>query len=196
MAIPFHKRINSIETVHSSIRNDPQVFRWFIKFVSHPAVRARLKDSPEDQKHYVLLKKITACQTVIYILWMLLTAVIFLTKQGIWLMLGLPLLLRMHKLSTQQKTNVADLSCSILKADHDTKTLYQICEYYGKSLSTATLVDIITKQDDILRRTIIYVCVLTCLIYPIGFWNDWIILSTFILARALINTPLVFDRLK
>lgn len=201
MAIPFHKRINSIETVHSSIRHDPQVYRWFIKFVSHPSIRARLKSSHEDQERYALLKKITTCQTGIYILLMLLIIVIFLTRQFIWLALSIPILLRMHKLTTAQKKNIAEISCSLLKMDSESlnlesKTLYQICEHYGRILSTSSLVDIITKQDDILRKTIIYTCVVTCLIYPIGFWNDWIILASFILARAVINTPLVFDRLK
>ena len=107
----------------------------------------------------------------------------------------------MYKLSTQHKENVAEISCSLLRMDREaikleSQTLYQICEYYGKMLSISTLVDIITKQDDILRKTLIYTCVLTCFIYPLDFWNDWVIVAAFFVVQAAINTPLVFDRLK
>jgi len=201
MAIPFHKAINSIESIHSTIRNDPHAYRWFLKFISHASIKAQLKDSHEDQKRYAILKKITAYRTGIYILLLILFAIIFFTRQKILYIFGIPILLGIHKLSTQHKENVAEISCSLLRIDHETiklesQTLYQICEYYGKMLSIATLVDIIAKQDDILRKTLIYTCVLTCLIYPLDFWNDWVIVASFFLVQAAINTPLVFDRLK
>ena len=202
MAIPFHKAINSIESIHSSIRTDRQVYRWFLKFISHPSIKARLRDSQEDQKYYTVLKKITAYKIGIYILEAFLLAIIFITKQNILFLLGIPVLWVMYKLSTKHKENVAAISCSLLKMDREaikleSQTLYQICEYYGKLLSIPTLVDIITKQDDILRKTLIYTCVLTCFIYPGDFLNDWVILfGSFFLVQAAINTPLVFDRLK
>jgi hypothetical protein len=201
MAIPFHKAINSIESIHSTIRNDRHAYRWFLKFILHPSIKAQLKDSTEDQKRYAILKKITAYKTGIYILSLILFAIILFTRQKILYMLGIPILLGIHKLSTQHKENVAEISCSLLRIDRETiklesQTLYQICEYYGKMLSIATLVDIIAKQDDILRKTLIYTCVLTCLIYPLDFWNDWVIVASFFLVQAAINTPLVFDRLK
>jgi hypothetical protein len=201
MAIPFHKAINSIESIHSTIRNDRHAYRWFLKFILHPSIKAQLKDSTEDQKRYAILKKITAYKTGIYILLLILFAIILFTRQKILYMLGIPILLGIHKLSTQHKENVAEISCSLLRIDRETiklesQTLYQICEYYGKMLSIATLVDIIAKQDDILRKTLIYTCVLTCLIYPLDFWNDWVIVASFFLVQAAINTPLVFDRLK
>ena len=201
MAIPFHKSINSIESIHSSIRTDRQVYRWFLKFISHPSIKARLQDSPEDQKRYAILKKITAYKIGIYILEAFLLAIIFITKQNILFLLGIPVLWVMYKLFTQHKENVAEISCSLLRMDREaikleSQTLYQICEYYGKMLSISTLVDIITKQDDILRKTLIYTCVLTCFIYPLDFWNDWVIVAAFFVVQAAINTPLVFDRLK
>jgi hypothetical protein len=201
MAIPFHKAINSIESIHSSIRTDNQVYRWFVKFISHPSIKARLQDSDADQKRYAVLRKITAYKIGIYILLTILLAIIFFTRQKILFALGTPILFGFHKLSTQHKKNVAEISCSLLRMDRETiklesQTLYQICEYYGKMLSITTLVDIITKQDDILRKTLIYTCVLTCFIYPLDFWNDWVIVASFFLVQAAINTPLVFDRLK
>jgi type IV secretory pathway VirB3-like protein len=202
MAIPFHKAINSIESIHSSIRHDRQVYRWFVKFISHPSIKARLQDSHEDKKRYAILRKITAYKIGIYILLAILLAIIFFTRQNILFLLGIPILLAIYKLSTQHKKNVAEISCSLLMADRETiklesQTLYQICEYYGKTLSIPTLVDIIANQDDILRKTLIYTCVVTCFIYPFDFWNNWfIIFAAFFLVQAAINTPLVFDRLK
>jgi hypothetical protein len=202
MAIPFHKAINNIESIHSSIRTDNQVYRWFVKFILHPSIKARLQDSDADQKRYAVLTKITVYKIGIYILLTLLISIILLAKQHILVLLGTPILFGIHKLSTQQKENVAEISCSLLRMDRETiklesQTLYQICEYYGKMLSIPTLVDIITKQDDILRKTLIYTCVVTCFIYPFDFRNDWVILfATFFLVQAAINTPLVFDRLK
>lgn len=202
MAIPFHKAINSIESMHSSIRNDRQVYRWFLKFILHPSIKARLKDSPDDQNRYSILKKITAYKIGIYILLMILSIIIFLTRQNLLSLLGIPIFFSLYKLSAQQKKNVAEISCSLLMTDRETiklesQTLYQVCEYYGNLLSIPTLVDIIANQDDILRRTIIYTCVLTCFIYPFDFVNNWFIMfASFFLVQAVINTPVVFDRLK
>lgn len=200
MAIPFHKRINSIETVVNSIRYDPQVFRWFTKFVAHPAIRERLKDSAENQKLYAQLRTITARQTVLFILSAALIMTVYFTRQPVGLLLGIPITMALYQLSARQKNAVAEITASVLRMDSESiqleaKTLYQVCEYYGNRLGITSLVSIIARQDDILRRTVIYVCVLTCLIYPIV-WNDWAILCAFILMRAVINTPLVFDRLK
>lgn len=200
MAIPFHKRINSIETVVNSIRYDNQVFRWFAKFVAHPAIRERLKDSPDDQKHYREIATITVQQNGLFILSAALIATVYLTHRPVGLLLGIPIAMALYQLSARQKNHVAEITASIIQRDSETikleaKTLYQVCEYYGNQLSLTSLVSIIARQDDILRRSVIYVCVLTCLIYPVG-WNDWAILIAFILVRAVINTPLVFDRLK
>lgn len=202
MAIPFHKAVSSVDSICSSIENDRQVYRWFIKFVSHPAIRKRLENSAEDQKLYAAVRNLETYKTAAFILLLVVLGSAFLIKQNLLIFLGVPIWWCIHQITTLHKQKVAAISRSILNADRDAikleaQTLYQICEYYGQNLKIPTLVDVIASQDDILRRTVIYACVLTCFIYPLDFWNNWfIVFGSFFLVQMAINTPLVFDHLK
>lgn len=202
MAIPFHKSVSSIDSICSSIENDHHVYRWFIKFISHPEVKKRLENSLSDQKTYKALKNIELCKNAAFVFLLSVFAAAFIAKQNLLLVLGIPILFGIHKLTESHKQKVAAISRSILTLDRDAikleaQTLYQICENYGQLLKIPTLVDVIAHQDDILRHTVIYACVITCFIYPLDFLNNWaIVFGSFFIVQLAINTPLVFDHLK
>jgi hypothetical protein len=202
MAIPFHKAVSSIDSICSSIENDHHVHRWFTKFVSHPEIKKRLADSPADQQTYQATRILELSKTAAFVILLAVFGAAFLAKQNLLLLLGIPVLFGIHRLTELHKRKVAAISRSVLTLDREAikleaQTLYQICEYYGQNLKIPTLVDVIAHQDDILRHTVIYACVITCFIYPLDFWNNWfIVFGSFFLVQMAINTPLVFDHLK
>ena len=203
MAIPFHKAVSSIESIQSTIVNDSHVYRWFVKFISHSKIKNKLLQSDEAQKSYTLIGKIEFQKKCLFASFIIFIVTLVLLKMSLLILFGLPIILFANSfLSSKHKNEVAKISCTVLEQDRkstqlESQTLYQLCENYGTALNIPTLVDIIARQDAILRKTVIYVCVLTCFIYPIDFWNNWfIIFASFFLIQIIINTPLVFDHLK
>ncbi len=202
MAIPFHKAVSSIDSICSSIENDHHVYRWFIKFISHPEIKKRLEKSLSDQQAYKAVRNLELFKSAAFFFLMAIFVTAFLAKQNLLLILGIPVLYGIHRLTELHKKKIAEISRSILNLDRDAikleaQTLYQICEHYGQMLKIPTLVDVIAHQDDILRHTVIYACVITCFIYPLDFLNNWaIVFGSFFIVQLAINTPLVFDHLK
>jgi hypothetical protein len=202
MAIPFHKPVSSIEAIQSSIECDSQVCRWFLRYIYHPSVQRRTPNSVELQNHYKTLKKFERYTWALLIILAGVTITVFLTKENLFFVLGIPVLYGIYRCSSMRRKQVAAISCALLEEDREniqfeSKTLFQICEIYGKKLDIPTLVDTITGRDAIMRRTFIFACVTTCFIYPFGFWDNWvIIIGSYFLIQTFVNTPLVFDRLK
>lgn len=202
MAIPFHKAVSSLESIQSTIENDSHVYRWFVKFISHPAIKKQLSNSEEACQIYTAIGKTEWKKKILFISFLLVMALTYYSKTNYLLLIELPILAGITILSGAHRKAIAKISCELLKMDREaikleSQTLYQLCENYGTTLNIPTLVDIIARQDDILRRTVIFTCVLTCFIYPVDFWNNWfIIFGSFFLIQTAINTPLVFDHLK
>ena len=202
MAIPFHKAVSSIEAIQSSIEYDAQVYRWFLRYITHPAVQNRQTKCLDLQKQYNALKKFTRYTWVLLFAFLGITITVFVTTKYLFFLLAGPVIWGIYKCSSLRREKVASISCSMLKENNEniqfeSKTLFQICEIYGRRLNIPTLVDTITSQDAIMRKTFICACVITCFIYPLDFWNNWLIVfASFFLIQTIINTPLVFDRLK
>lgn len=148
------------------------------------------------------LKTLENLKIMSFILFFLLIAAAFTLKLYLIFLFLLPLFIAIRIISKNHMLNITEISRSFLIMEPESfnlekKTLFQICEIYGKQLEIPTLVDIITKQDDILRKTVIFAIVITCFVYPFNFWNNWLfIIASFLTIQTLINTPLVFNRLK
>lgn len=202
MAIPFHKNVSSIEALHSSIEYDAQVCRWFQRYLSHPTLQTCISKSANLHKQYNILKNLQRYTCGLLFVILAVVATVLVTKQQLLSLTILPMIWGIYKLTALRRKQTADICCAILLEDKpniqfESKTLFQICEIYGKDLNIPTLVDTITSQDAIMRRTFIFACVTTCFIYPFGFWDNWvIIIGSYALIQTLVNTPLVFDRLK
>lgn len=202
MAIPFHKNVSSIEALHSSIEYDAQVCRWFQRYLSHPTLQARIAKSSNLKKQYTILKNWERYTCILLMIILATAATALMTKQHYLSLIIIPLIWAICKMTEQRRKQTADICCALLLEDKpliqfESKTLFQLCEIYGKELNMPTLVDTITSQDAIMRRTFIFACVTTCFIYPFGFWDNWvIIIGSYVLIQTLVNTPLVFDRLK
>lgn len=202
MSIPFHKPVSSIEAIKSSIECDPQVYRWFLRYIEHPSAQERTPVTVKLQKHYKTLKNLERYTWALLTILAGFTLTFLLTKKIFFLLPGIPALWGLYQCSSMRRIQVAMISCAFLNEEKkniqlESKTLFQICEILGNRLNIPTLVDTITSQDAIMRRNFIFACVSTCFIYPFGFWDNWIIIiGSYILIQTLINTPLVFDRLK
>lgn len=202
MAIPFHKPVSSIEAIRSSIECDPQVYRWFLRYIYHPSIQKQTPINFELQKHYKTLRNFERYTWALLVILAGITLTVFLTKENLFFILGIPVIWGYYRCTSMRRKQVATISCALLNHDNEniqfeSKTLFQICEIYGKGLNIPTLVDTITHQDASMRRTFIFACVTTCFIYPLDFWSNWLIIfASFFLIQTLINTPLVFDRLK
>lgn len=202
MAIPFHKNVSSIEALHSSIEYDAQVCRWFQRYLSHPQLQKRLSSSLGFQKQYINLKKLEMFTGLLLCIILAIIATVLVSKQQLLLLAVIPTIGGVIKLNSLRRKQTADICRDLLLQDKESlriesKTLFQICEIYGRNLNIPTLVDTITAQDAIMRKTFLYACVVTCFIYPFGFWDNWVnIIGSYALIQTFVNTPLVFDRLK
>jgi hypothetical protein len=202
MAIPHHKDVSSIESIQSSIETDRQVYRWFLMLISCPTIKARLGHTEETMKICAYLRltilaeigiSMSLCVWIIYL---------FLSKERALLLVGVILLYGLHKVHALNRRYVAKISVDLLNGDFqpptiNTQTLFQVCEHYANRLNIPSLVDTITSQDSIARTTLIYANIFACFIYPMGFWYIWlVILSSFYLMIAVINTSFIFNKLR
>jgi hypothetical protein len=202
MAIPFHKAVSSIESIRSSIETDRQVYRWFLMLITTPTVKSRLNGITANQDIYRRLRTITLGESACYLAGVIVLVYALSLKKPLILLAGIFLIYLLQKFYAANRQAVAQLSSELLNADFPepalgSQTLFQICEHYGLTLNIPSLVDIITRQDAIARHTLIYANIFACFIYPMSFWSIWIvILSSFYLMLAAVNTSLIFNKLK
>ncbi len=202
MAIPLHKAVSSIESIQSSIETDRQVYRWFLMLITTPTIKTRICQSQDHQRLFAQLRWITLGEIAACLGLTAGLIYMFMTKERAVLLGGIALLFVLQKLYAANRQTVSRLSNALLTADLtpeslNAQTLYQICEHYAKTLNIPSLVDIIARQDGIARATLIYANIFACFIYPMDFWYIWVvIISSFYLMLAAVNTSLVFNRLK
>ncbi len=202
MAIPFHKAVSSIESIQSSIETDRQVYRWFLMLISLPLIKNQLSDISQSSQLYKKAQKIIIAEMVIYGTLMILIFSIYMTHQKLLALAVLPLFLILQRIYAANRYCVAKISVLLLRRDFEpsqlaSQTIFQICEHYSRKLDIPSLVDIITRQDGIARKTLIYANVFACFIYPLDFWHIWaVIIFSFYLVLAATHTSFIFNKLK
>jgi len=196
------KAVSSMSSVLSSIDNDRQTYRWFLIFLSQPAIRQKLAQQEKIKMQYNRLKSIQRTEVITYLILGLVLLAAYLLKDPWALLLGiLPFiaLVRLFKKNRQCVVAIAEqfLLDNIPNDTLNQQTLYQTCEHLSKEHHIPSLVDIITFQDFVGRKALIAAILFVPFIYPFKSWQIFIVTFAVLLAAiAVVNMSFVLRRLK
>lgn len=172
--------ISSVSSIIGSIKNDRQVYRWFLMLVRLPEITKVLSVPNKVNKEYLCLKKIQTTKIITYAITVFIAAASCLIKQP-WVLLGevVPLVIFVN-LFQENRRCVAAISERFLLENIQPdelvqQTLYQICENLSKKFNIPTLVDIITFQDRIGRVVLLGAILFLPFIYPFKTWETWVV---------------------
>lgn len=202
MNSPAQEQISSLDAIVNSIENDGHVYNWFAFMVTRPEVRSRFQSRDEIQRLYRRLQKATFWQNLIYIIFFCIGLWIILFKQIHVAWIAILVLYPFWKLYQEKTACVKNISHHILSEDFEPeelfqKTLYQVCEIYSRKLDIPSLVDAIYAIDKTSRKTILFIIVFVCFVYPLGVLRGGLLL--FLIYRTVFtvaNMPFIYKRLK
>ena len=201
MAIPLHKAVTSCEAIVDSIKTDQYVSRWFSHLIIQPAVQEQLKSQGDVLKLYQSLARSVAWQAIVYALLIVCVVVFWLTKDMLSIVPFILLSAASLKNIATRKNIVSQISLKVLAQDFPPQelgamTLFHLGEVYSRKYKIPSLVDTIYSLDKILRRTVIWVFVLTCFIYPLAYTETffWVIAGYFTV-RLIVNLAFFYKRL-
>ncbi|MBI3617012.1 MAG: hypothetical protein HY210_02200 [Candidatus Omnitrophica bacterium] len=144
--------VSSINSIASSIKTDPQVFRWFFYALSQTNIRSELVKNRDIRELYDGLEKNSKLYVLVFSALVLVLFTAYSAKIY-FLTLSAPVLVYfLFKIDRRRKDTLSKISIPMLLSHFEEaalkqKTLYQICEYYAQKYSIASLVDFNLRAD-------------------------------------------------
>jgi hypothetical protein len=194
------KKISGLKTLLSSINNDYQVYRWFLFLIMSQQVRTKIKELPLWNALYSFLNR------YIFIHWLVttlfLSSLIIAIKHPFFLLFNIALIIPLYVLHRNKKRLVVQLAEALLKNDFsqtdlNQKTLYQIAEILSRNYKIPSLVDVIYNADQFIRKSVIFMFVLSSFILFLKLWQLYLIIAaTYFIVYLLFNSFFIFKTLK
>lgn len=196
--------VSSINSIASSIKTDPQVFRWFFYALSQTNIRSELVKNRDIRELYDGLEKNSKLYVLVFSALVLVLFTAYSAKIY-FLTLSAPVLIYfLFKIDRRRKDTLSKISIPMLLSHFEEaalkqKTLYQICEYYAQKYSIASLVDTIYFCDDISRKVLLTLVIgdITVFIHQFSLWANIIFLTAvYFIFKTLLTSGLIYSRIK
>jgi len=194
--------ITSLTALQRTIETDQDVFRWFLYLISQAAVKTEIATENNIQQLYTRLKITIFYQQALWALFLVLAFFTYHSKEYLPILLGAVVLLFCFILNQKVKRLVTEISTSMIsrdfqKSNFGQQTLFQIGEFYVKKYNVKSLLMMLTSVDMVIRKVLLYAWIIATFINPLGFRNFCLfIIAAYIIVSALINSSLIYNRLK
>ena len=189
----------NMQAIKNSIASDRQTYRWFLMLICLPDIRQQLSAMDNGQAQYKSIKRIRIAEVGMYALLAALWAAVFVSRQPWGFLLGMIPLAMLAYLSKKSRQRVAAISEEFLlkNADLGQQTLFELCEGLSKKFNIPSLVDTITHQDFIVRKSLLYTIVFISIISSHDAWTMWnVLFAIYFLVLAAFNTSIILQKLK
>jgi len=192
----------NLEIIKKSLNESWAVYRWFKELVLKTEVKRKLENNPDIHKIYQKLNFLVITEKIILsiiILFCLLSAI---KHKPLYLLIIFILLCFCALLIMIKKKLILHISFFLIDKDFKNSrtenTLYQISEYYAKTYTTQSLVDILFSLNKISLLAVFFGIFF---IRFLGINREWIVnagLLTIVYwaVYAIVNFSVIYQRLK
>lgn len=201
MKISPQENITSAESLLSTIKVDPNTYRWFTFLLTQKKVANIFRNNAENKPLYAKLSRSISIQQILVLFSIIIITAIITTNKIDLCLIFVILAIIDFFIEKNKRLYISQLAIILILKDIGEKdfkdlTLYQICSRLAKEYGITSLIDKQFNFYNIIRNFLIFVTLLMVTLMPITFFFlPFLILISYVLIKILLRTDIVYRHL-
>ncbi|MBU0467911.1 MAG: hypothetical protein KKF78_02525 [Candidatus Omnitrophica bacterium] len=201
MEISSQENITSAESLISTIKVDPNTYRWFTFLLSNKKVAAIFNNNAENKALYAKLRLAISTQQMLVLLSIVLITAIITTSKISLCLIFVILAIIDYFIEKNKRLYISKLAIILVLKDIGEKdfkdlTLYQICSRLAKEYSITSLIDKQFSYYNILRNFLIFLTLLLVTLVPnLSLFLPVLIPTFYVAIKILLKTNIIYKYL-
>lgn len=201
MKISPQENITSAESLLSTIKVDPNTYRWFTFLLTQKKAANVFSNTSENKPLYAKLSRSISIQQILVLFSIIIITAIITTNKIDLCLIFVILAIIDFFIEKNKRLYISQLAIILILKDIGEKdfkdlTLYQICSRLAKEYGITSLIDKQFNFYNIIRNFLIFVTLLMVTLMPITFFFlPFLILISYVLIKILLRTDIVYRHL-